>query len=110
MDMETDRGLRDDEPAGGARMEMDEEGSTGAFVAGVVLGALLGAGVALMLAPESGPRTRRRLGRGVRAFGDRAVEELDDVTRAQRRRLRRDVGKRRKRLERRLRDALSDRF
>jgi gas vesicle protein len=107
MDMADDRVPQDD-PVGGG--DFEAEGSTGAFVAGVVLGALLGAGVALMLAPDTGPHTRRKLGRRVRSFSDRAVEELDDATREKRRRLRRDVGRKRKRLERRFRDAISDRF
>ena len=33
----------------------------GGFAAGMMFGALIGAGIALLLAPESGERTRRRL-------------------------------------------------
>jgi gas vesicle protein len=106
MEMETDRTPESEALDAG----LEGSGSPGAFIAGVVLGAFLGAGVALLLAPDSGPRTRRRLGRGVRSFGDRAIEELDDATREQRRRLRREAGRKRKRLERRFRDAVSDRF
>ena len=106
MEMETDR-TPDNEPLDAG---LDESGSPGAFMAGVVLGALLGAGVALLLAPDAGPRTRRRLGRGVRSLSDRAIEELDDATRDKRRRLRREAGRKRKRLERRFRDVVSDRF
>lgn len=91
-------------------LENGREESPGAFIAGMVLGAVLGAGVALMLAPEPGTRTRRRLGRRVRSLGDRAREEFDDATREPRRKLRRDVGRGRKRLKRRFRDAVSDRF
>jgi hypothetical protein len=35
----------------------------GGFAAGVVFGAVLGAGIALMFAPERGDKTRRRLRR-----------------------------------------------
>jgi gas vesicle protein len=107
MQMDSDPALQDT-PEGAA--DLDGDGSPAAFVAGVVLGALLGAGIALMLAPDAGPRTRRKVGRRMRSLGDRALEELDDATREQRRNLRREVGRRRKRLERRWRDSVSDRF
>jgi gas vesicle protein len=53
------------------------------FVSGLVLGAVLGAGVALLTAPQSGRRTRRRIRRtavDVRSnAGDRWEELADDV-------------------------------
>ena len=107
MDMHSEM---DQQDPGSDEMQLEADAGAGGFVAGVVLGALLGAGIALFLAPDSGPRTRRKVGRRVRSLSDRAVEELDDATRSQRRRLRRDVGRKRKRLERRFRDAISDRF
>jgi len=68
------------------------------FVAGVVLGALIGAGIALLVAPVSGAVTRRRLGVRARELGDRAREGLEEATH----RARRDLLRRRKRLQSKL--------
>lgn len=71
----------------------------GAFGAGIALGALIGAGAALLLAPQSGPELRRGLAlraRGARLDArdawDELGDQLDDLRRAARRKLR---GKRR---------------
>jgi gas vesicle protein len=56
----------------------DENGrGLGGFAAGVVFGALLGAGIALMFAPERGDTTRRRLGRRLTRLREDAAEELE---------------------------------
>ena len=55
-----------------------------AFLAGVIVGATVGAGVALLLAPQSGRSTRRRLmrqGRRVTRRGRNAWEDLADELR-----------------------------
>lgn len=60
-----------------------------AFLAGVVLGAAVGAGVALLLAPRSGRSTRRRIARSGREITQRgrdAWHELADELGAVRRR------------------------
>jgi gas vesicle protein len=53
------------------------------FIAGLLLGAAIGATAALLSAPQSGRRTRRKLGRaavGIRkTTGDRWDEVADDV-------------------------------
>ena len=49
---------------------------TGGFMAGVLLGAVLGAGIALLLAPEAGHHTRRRLGRQLRTLRKDARQKL----------------------------------
>ena len=53
------------------------------FIAGMVLGALMGAGVALLVAPERGAVTRRRLkklvGRIRHDAGERVADWRDDV-------------------------------
>ena len=54
-----------------------EEDRVVAFAAGVVLGGLIGAGTALLLAPRSGRRTRRRLRHAAEDLGDRAEETLE---------------------------------
>jgi len=42
-------------------MEYDRETQMFNFVSGLLLGAVIGAGVALLAAPQSGRRTRRRI-------------------------------------------------
>ena len=62
-----------------------------AFIAGVILGATVGAGVALLLAPHSGRATRRRLlreGRRVTRRGRDAWHDLADEFRDARERRR----------------------
>jgi gas vesicle protein len=55
----------------------------GLFTAGIALGAILGASVALLWAPASGDETRHRIGRRVRRFRgdddvwDELAEELE---------------------------------
>jgi hypothetical protein len=49
------------------------------FLAGVVLGVLLGAGTALLLAPESGDVVRGRISRRVRRLRRDAEERMDDL-------------------------------
>jgi gas vesicle protein len=49
------------------------------FLAGLALGALLGAGVALLFAPDRGVNTRRRLGRRLRQFRDRSGESVSHL-------------------------------
>ena len=51
----------------------------GTFGAGIALGALLGAGVALLLAPHSGADTRRRLRKAGRRTGTRAADAWADL-------------------------------
>jgi gas vesicle protein len=46
-----------------------------AFLTGVAVGALIGAGVALLLAPRSGSATRRRLARKARRLARRQMAE-----------------------------------
>jgi gas vesicle protein len=67
-----------------------EEGGTdwgrvGVFGAGLAIGALLGAGTALLLAPSSGFETRVRLARGARRAGTRVADRWDDLGDAVRR-------------------------
>ena len=53
------------------------------FVAGLLLGAAIGATAALLSAPQSGRRTRRKIGRAAleirKSTGDRWDEVADDV-------------------------------
>jgi len=74
--------------------DLDDGGGGGGrsgvgFVVGLVLGALVGAGTALLLAPERGEVTRRRIGRRVRRFRQGAAERMEDVRDSAERELRR---------------------
>jgi len=59
------------------------ENRIGTLVAGLALGAVIGAGIALLTAPDSGRRTRRRLKKGTGRLtseaGDRWEDFADDV-------------------------------
>jgi gas vesicle protein len=61
------------------------EGSRG-FVALAVIAAAVGAGAALLLAPEAGAGTRRRVGKGLRSIGGEAAGTLVQLQRELRRR------------------------
>ena len=65
------------------------------FLAGLAVGALLGAGVALLFAPDRGVNTRRRLGRRIRKLRDRSgssVSELKERLSRELRRLKEKAG------------------
>jgi gas vesicle protein len=62
--------------------QMEKEGGNGGvrtFAAGLMIGALVGAGIALLLAPQSGEETRRLLTRRARRLAEDARERYDDV-------------------------------
>ena len=56
-----------------------DHGRTLAFGAGIAVGALLGAGLALLLAPQSGDATRAMITRGARRVPDRLRDSWDDL-------------------------------
>jgi hypothetical protein len=91
----------DDDLDGAELDELDEYPSSmgvRGFVAGVLFGALVGAGVALLVAPDRGEAVRKRLGRGFRDLQDDARDQMDDW----RGEARREVRKQRRRMTRRL--------
>lgn len=57
----------------------DSDSGIGAFFAGVLIGGLVGAATALLLAPQSGEETRRTLGRYSNDFRDRAQDSIEDA-------------------------------
>jgi gas vesicle protein len=64
------------------------------FLAGIVFGAFLGAGIALFLAPDRGTKTRNKLRRRMRSLREDALEGLDRAgskTRAELRRRQRRI-------------------
>ena len=73
-----------------ARQRFEERDWRGAGILslGVIAGALVGAGVALLFAPQSGEETRERIADRARSLGSRADASWDDL-RDELRRLRR---------------------
>ena len=66
-------------------MYQDEQGRIVDFLTGVALGALLGAGIALLLAPQAGTKTRRQIVRVAEDLGDAAGDRLQTAARDVRR-------------------------
>jgi gas vesicle protein len=56
-----------------------EGGNVGGFLAGLVVGGLAGAGTALLLAPESGKRTRADIQHKGTVLRDQAVESVENT-------------------------------
>ena len=61
-------------------MEYDRETQVFNFVAGLLLGAVIGAGVALLTAPDSGKRTRRRLRKVAGELRESAEDRWDELS------------------------------
>jgi len=55
-----------------------EESHTGYFLAGMAVGLLLGAGVAMLSAPQSGRRTRRKIRHAVSGAGGSVGDAWED--------------------------------
>jgi len=86
------------EPMGFAYEEPMDWARLGVFGLGIALGALLGGGAALLLAPQSGEEIRAGIGRRARGIREEAGDawedlrdELEWATRRGRKRLRRGV-------------------
>ncbi len=74
------------------------------MLAGVVIGGLAGAGVMLLLAPQSGKRTRARIQQKSMELRDQAADNMDDavaVVRIKARKIKADLGDRAEVLQRR---------
>jgi gas vesicle protein len=69
-------------------LDSSSRGERGGFVALAVVAAALGAGAALMLAPEEGARTRERVGRGLRSLRGEATGTIAQLQRELRKRKR----------------------
>lgn len=60
-------------------MEYDHESQVLNFVSGLLLGAVIGAGIALLAAPEPGHRTRRRIRRKADDIRETASDKWEDL-------------------------------
>ncbi len=58
---------------------MSEDSRSSDLLLGLLIGAAVGAGVALLLAPAPGGETRRRLGDAARLLGDKTESELGRI-------------------------------
>lgn len=61
-------------------MDYDDDARVFNFAAGLLLGTVIGAGVALLMAPDSGRKTRKRIRKAAGELADSAHERWDDVT------------------------------
>ncbi len=59
-------------------MDHDDDANTMNFVSGFLLGAIVGAGIALLTAPDSGTRIRRRIRRVAGDLKDTAGDHIED--------------------------------
>jgi gas vesicle protein len=73
--------MKPEDPTGEAAEQpgrrVPPERGTAGFAAGVLFGALLGAGFALLVAPDRGDKTRRRLRRRMQSLREDAREGID---------------------------------
>jgi gas vesicle protein len=60
-------------------MDQDRERQVANFISGLLLGAVIGAGVALLTAPRPGRKTRKRLKRAAEGMRDSATDRLDQL-------------------------------
>ena len=79
-------------------MEYEDNQQLFNFVSGVVLGAIIGAGIALLTAPTTGRRTRRQLVRVAGELREGAADRLDDLADEMKRKVDETVKSARKRI------------
>ena len=61
-------------------MYRDDSSEAVSFAAGLLVGTMVGVGLALLVAPQSGRRTRRRLARAIEGGVDDAGERWSELT------------------------------
>lgn len=62
-----------------ARWNEQDAGGSGLFLLGALAGALVGAGVALLMAPKTGAEVRRGIGSGINTAKDAAARRYRDL-------------------------------
>ena len=60
-------------------MDYDQDRQVINFISGLLLGAIIGAGVAYLTAPQTGKKTRKRIRRAADDFRGSATDRLDDL-------------------------------
>ncbi len=60
-------------------MDYDQDRQAINFISGLLLGAIIGAGVAYLTAPQAGRKTRKRLKRAAVDLRATATDRLDDI-------------------------------
>jgi gas vesicle protein len=60
-------------------MEYEDDARAFNFISGLICGAAIGAGVALLMAPESGRKTRKRITRAAEDLREGAADRWDDI-------------------------------
>jgi len=60
-------------------MDQNHERQVANFISGLLLGAIIGAGVALLTAPRPGRKTRKRLRRAAVGMRHTATDQLDHL-------------------------------
>jgi len=60
-------------------MDSERDRQAASFVSGLLLGAIIGAGVALLTSPQPGRRTRKRIRRAARRIGGATGDRFDDL-------------------------------
>lgn len=60
-------------------MEYEDDGRLFNFLSGLVCGAAIGAGVALVMAPDSGRKTRKKISRAAEDLRENAQDRWDDI-------------------------------
>lgn len=68
------------------QLDTTSQEESGGFVALAILAAALGAGAAVLLAPDEGSKTRKRVGRGLKSLRGDAMERVGQLQRDIRRR------------------------
>lgn len=61
-------------------MDSDRERQALSFLSGLVLGGVIGAGVALLTTPQTGRKTRRRIRRSARQIRGSTEKGLEDLS------------------------------
>ena len=83
---------QDQETEAEVTLDVGGRNPTASFAAGIALGALLGAAVALLFAPERGRITRDKLRRRLEDAREYAEDEFDDLRKRARKEIRRRIG------------------
>ena len=93
--MKDEEGLA--QPVGTVEDATPAHGRAG-FLAGILFGAFLGAGIAMLFAPDRGEKTRSRIRRRMRNLGEDAMESIDQAGS----RTRKQLSRRKRRLQKEL--------